>query len=567
MTKKLVSFDDQAEPGEGLPAAVKTELNATYGSISDVPLTPFMFGAAEPRERGTPSSPIVNNDSAIQAMWAYARTSRRPVMFPVRRDGKRTIWDYYGPPLETFTGMRVLGEGIAASTLYYRGTGPGLFHVTEMNHYWNVERISIAATRANVDVFHFEPDTGISIASFKAVFAYLEDSGPASTSRIWNQSGAGDHIQVTWDSDCVLQAPASTNTIPYRVRSTNGGANCSGFYGTRINGLNNPNRPFIEIDSDNPGAYANDWVFQGLVGEQNVGGLIRMKGAQGVTVIQSSDEDATVPYTGDIFSFVDNDHGLASDNITLIQAVRRGSSVSANANDIRVSPSARTVTVIACNPTPSNQAPKLVIPGDATVIGTRDSNNVTRSSIQGFGRRAVTVSGGERRLPLSYNPDRVNLTNQSLPKDEVRFMPLAPVGTLTIKRLAVLPVTAASGGTAEMRFGLWSSDQYGRPNALQHDFGNAAIDLTSGAGGEKYVTLPGPVAVGWNQVYWIGCWWTGTATSNPVLFGVDGVHPAVATGSLNATSTAYRQATGSRPNPAVPDQVSPRAGIMVWAHL
>ena len=30
MTKKLVSFDDQAEPGQGLPAAVKAELNATY---------------------------------------------------------------------------------------------------------------------------------------------------------------------------------------------------------------------------------------------------------------------------------------------------------------------------------------------------------------------------------------------------------------------------------------------------------------------------------------------------------------------------------------------------------
>ena len=31
MTKKLVSFDDQAEPGQGLPAAVKAELNNTYG--------------------------------------------------------------------------------------------------------------------------------------------------------------------------------------------------------------------------------------------------------------------------------------------------------------------------------------------------------------------------------------------------------------------------------------------------------------------------------------------------------------------------------------------------------
>ena len=33
MTKKLVSFDDQAEPGQGLPAAVKAELNATYESL------------------------------------------------------------------------------------------------------------------------------------------------------------------------------------------------------------------------------------------------------------------------------------------------------------------------------------------------------------------------------------------------------------------------------------------------------------------------------------------------------------------------------------------------------
>ena len=36
MTKKLVSFDDQAEPGEGLPAAVKAELNATYARAIQV---------------------------------------------------------------------------------------------------------------------------------------------------------------------------------------------------------------------------------------------------------------------------------------------------------------------------------------------------------------------------------------------------------------------------------------------------------------------------------------------------------------------------------------------------
>lgn len=36
MTKKLVSFDDQAEPGQGLPAAVKAELNDTYGTKVEV---------------------------------------------------------------------------------------------------------------------------------------------------------------------------------------------------------------------------------------------------------------------------------------------------------------------------------------------------------------------------------------------------------------------------------------------------------------------------------------------------------------------------------------------------
>ena len=36
MTKKLVSFDDQAEPGEGLPAAVKAELKRTYAQVVQV---------------------------------------------------------------------------------------------------------------------------------------------------------------------------------------------------------------------------------------------------------------------------------------------------------------------------------------------------------------------------------------------------------------------------------------------------------------------------------------------------------------------------------------------------
>ena len=45
MTKKLVSFDDQAEPGEGLPAAVKSELNATYGRKSEAVVSVLDYGS------------------------------------------------------------------------------------------------------------------------------------------------------------------------------------------------------------------------------------------------------------------------------------------------------------------------------------------------------------------------------------------------------------------------------------------------------------------------------------------------------------------------------------------
>lgn len=44
MTKKLVSFDDQAEPGEGLPAAVKAELNATYTNRASTVIKAFDYG-------------------------------------------------------------------------------------------------------------------------------------------------------------------------------------------------------------------------------------------------------------------------------------------------------------------------------------------------------------------------------------------------------------------------------------------------------------------------------------------------------------------------------------------
>lgn len=567
MTKKLISYDDEAVGG-GLPEVVKEELKRTYGSIHDVPLTPYMFGALEPRVNVSTATVRVDNTPAISAMWAEAKRTKRPVHFPARRsDGQRARWDYLGDPLETFSGMHIMGDGIGTSLLIYDGTGEGLFRATETNHHWLFERISIASNKMNADVFHFDAEAGISVATFRGVAAYLNSGGAAATGRIWDQDGPSDHIQVNWDSDCILQAPPDTITVPYRVRVTTGGANCNSFRGVRFNGLNNPHRPFVEIDSANPTAYANDWIFDGLVGEQNVGGLIRMKGAQGATVIQSSDEDAAIPYTGDIFSFVDNDEGLASDNITLIHAVRRGSSVPSGVFDIKVSSRANAVTVIGCNPTPTSQAPRLSLPPGATIVGTRNSANAPSSQIQGLGKRQVLTAGAERRIPLAYYPDPVNFTFQSFPKGEVRFMPVAPVRNVTVRRVAVFPTVAATGGTATLRFGLWSSNAAGLPGDLAHNLGDVTVDLTTGAGGEAAVALPVPVSLLSNNLYWVGCWWTGTATTNPTLYGVSGTHPAVGTMALSVQATAYRQVTDVRPDPAVPDSASARAGIMVWAHL
>ena len=68
MTKKLVSFDDQAEPGEGLPAAVKAELNATYATKTEV--TDELTTRATPVVAGI----IANDPTVAQAAANLAQS-------------------------------------------------------------------------------------------------------------------------------------------------------------------------------------------------------------------------------------------------------------------------------------------------------------------------------------------------------------------------------------------------------------------------------------------------------------------------------------------------------------
>lgn len=70
MTKKLVSFDDQAEPGEGLPAAVKAELSATYAPGINV------------RAHGAVGNGTADDTDAVIAAVAQALAESKPLHWP-----------------------------------------------------------------------------------------------------------------------------------------------------------------------------------------------------------------------------------------------------------------------------------------------------------------------------------------------------------------------------------------------------------------------------------------------------------------------------------------------------
>ena len=86
MTKKLVSFDDQAEPGQGLPAAVKAELNATYAPESG---SGNYVGVQKVDNGGVTPGIIRQPTLTVEKSWPNANVDYRIVWY---MDGGKTLY-------------------------------------------------------------------------------------------------------------------------------------------------------------------------------------------------------------------------------------------------------------------------------------------------------------------------------------------------------------------------------------------------------------------------------------------------------------------------------------------
>ena len=161
-----------------------------------------------------------------------------------------------------------------------------------------------------------------------------------------------------------------------------------------------------------------------------------------------------------------------------------------------------------------------------------------------------------------------NSGSVSLAKDTWRYMPLSLDAPISVSYLSTLLVTAATGGTAAMKFGLFAAASDGTPGALQTTF-TPTIDLTTGAGGEVSTTaLPsGERAIPAGD-WFIGCAWTGTATGNPAISPIAGSHPSVTGSAVGANHNAYSQSSSGStpPSPATPASATVQ-GLCVWGIL
>ncbi|GGD83216.1 right-handed parallel beta-helix repeat-containing protein [Microbacterium murale] len=257
--------------------------------------------------------------------------------------------------------------------------------------------------------------------------------------------------------------------------------------------------------------------------------------------------------------------GAESNSITVENLIRDASDApEAGVVDIRVAPaSATNVNVIECRHQTSGRL--AVDMGSVTgrVTGGRvtvTNGGLTTNNAAPFPGRRLGA-----RLPLACYPAAMTygVSAVSMLPDAWRFMPLTLDRPIALSGLAVILGTAAASGTAAMRFGLWSIDSTGRPSTLVIDFGAlATLDLT-GATAERTMSFATQTIAAGD--YFVGCAWSGTATTHPSLVGFAGTHPSISSNAASTTTSAYTQAVSGATTPSAPSTaLAPAAGIAVW---
>lgn len=152
---------------------------------------------------------------------------------------------------------------------------------------------------------------------------------------------------------------------------------------------------------------------------------------------------------------------------------------------------------------------------------------------------------------MSGRPYPFTQTTGSLAKDVWKFVPCRLAAAATFTALTVETTIAASGGTAAMIFALYSVGTDGRPLALLTDLSSAgSVDLTVAAGvlQRSFTATRFPAGE-----FYIGCAWTGTATTAPTLRVIASSHPRIVDAAAGVVSrSGYQSAVSGATAPALP---------------
>lgn len=335
------------------------DLSASFVQVREAPLTPYQFAAVAP----TATS---DNTAALAAMWAAAGDASNPeIRLPAG------YWNTEGIAagnLPLVSNLKISGAGRLKTRLTISSSSarPMFTWNTEVSGV-EMSSMSLNVGDGGADIFSPGSSGGLYASTFRGMF--INQHIPSH--RIWMQDNGASFIHNTFE-DIEMQRPRDATVPAFYIRNSGGGANFNLFKQVRINGDNCTAAPFFYFESTLPQTFLTDWTFINLLGEQNPGGMIHALAAFNWTLINATDEDATVPYTADLFKFTANAAGLPSQDLTFIGCGRRGSTMADEAYEFNVDSTGSNINLINCNPTPTSATTKALLPKSSTVIGGRN---------------------------------------------------------------------------------------------------------------------------------------------------------------------------------------------------